>query len=182
MHCPNCKNQDLLPTKLETSLSAFGCRECGGKLLNLVAYRLWRELHATEAESETALVAEPEEGRDALLCSKCSRIMLKFRYTTDTEHVIDVCNYCEDIWLQENEWEFLKRFSLHGDIPKIFTEPWQRDLRSQRTRQTLEEEWDRRLGPELHSTVKELAAWLEEQPQKDSVLDYLSSHDPYSVS
>ena len=84
--------------------------------------------------------------------------------------------------MQENEWEFMKSISLHGDIPKIFTEPWQRDLRSQRTRQALEKEWERSLGPELHTRAKELAVWLEEQPQRDSLLDYLSSRDPYSAS
>ena len=107
--------------------------------------------------------------------------MLKFRYTTDSGHVLDVCGHCEDVWLQANEWEFLKARSLHGELPKIFTQPWQKDLRAERARQAFEEGWDRRMGKDLHDKAREIHAWLRHHPNRSAFLDYLSSKDPYGT-
>lgn len=181
MKCPQCKAKGLSPTRLEPSLGALACGACGGTLLNLVSYRLWQELHEGELNSEVELTSQPDQPSGALLCAKCSRIMLKFQYTTDSSHVLDVCSYCEDVWFQENEWEYLRSLLLHGELPKIFTEPWQRNLRARRTSETLEREWDRRLGPELHSRIREIDSWLREHPDRASILDYLVASDPYST-
>ena len=180
MKCPQCKSADLQPAKLEPNLGAHTCDTCGGTLLDLVAYRLWRETQATPP-SATGIVKTPEETSQALLCSKCERIMLRFRYTEHTKHVLDLCSYCDDVWLQENEWEFMRVYAVQGDLPRVFTDPWQRKLRARRTKAVLDEEWDHRLGAELHGKAKEIDKWLREHPNRASFLDYLLASDPYDT-
>ncbi len=181
MHCPQCAAGSLSPIKLEPSLAALGCNQCDGALLSLVAYRLWRELHVTEVLPEVYHATEPVEPGAAILCPRCKRIMLRFRYTTESANVLDVCSHCDDVWLQENEWCFLKGRSLQGDLTAIFTEPWQRSLRKKRTRAAMEVEWEQRLGPELHSQAREMRSRLHDHPNRASFLDYLLSPDPYDA-
>ena len=192
MQCPECKQGDLTPTKLEPSLPARGCLTCHGAVLDLVAWRLWRERHPEEGhlgEGQRGVnqgpKPEPEApaapGR-ALTCPGCSRLMVRFRYTLDTPHVLDVCSHCDLAWLQENEWEWLKHLELAGTITRLFTDPWQRNLRRRRTEQTFETEWDERLGPELHEEARELKAWLDAQPNRDALLDYLRTAKPYQAT
>lgn len=189
MKCPQCKHDHLPPFKLEPNLGAMRCEKCGGVLLDLVAYRLWQELHAAELTSTADLIADPkqppeqgpEESMGALSCAKCQRIMLKFRYSTQTRHRLDVCSHCDEVWLQEHEWEFLKSHALHGELPKVFTDPWQRKLREQQTRQTFEQQWDQRLGEEMHAKTRDIDSWLREHPRRSAILDYLLAADPYAI-
>ena len=181
MDCPECNSSRLTPVKLEPSLPAKGCGSCRGALLDLVTYRLWTERHTHELTGSGDVVAEPQEGRAALLCPGCTRIMLRFRYTADTPHVLDVCMTCDHAWLQGNEWEFLKCRALHGELTQVFTDPWQQNLRKTRTREVLGSEWDRRLGADLHAEIQELREWLKEHPKRQDLLDYLRSDEPYGA-
>jgi len=179
MLCPQCKTKLLKPIKLEPSLGALACESCGGTLLDLVAYRVWREVHTHEAE--TNLESVPEDSTKALLCPKCERIMSRFRYALESNHVIDVCAHCDHVWLQDEEWEFLSTHSPARDLPKIFTDPWQRRLRTERTKNVLEQDWDRRLGTDLHRSAKDIDAWLRDHPKRADFLDYLLAADPYET-
>ena len=163
MQCPSCKVSSFSPVKLEPSLGASECRECSGVVLDLVAYRLWRERHLHESEIEAEATAEPESGTQALRCARCDRISLRFRYTKGTSHVLDVCNHCDSVLLQKGEWSFLKQHRLHGQITQIFTDPWQRSLWAERTKEALAQKWDGQLGPDLHREVKEIREWLRAQ-------------------
>ncbi|MEM7018134.1 MAG: hypothetical protein AAF512_12445 [Pseudomonadota bacterium] len=181
MQCPQCSKSILAPAKLEFSLGAMGCKSCNGTLLSLVGYRIWREHHSHEVEESSDLEEMPEEPGKAISCTKCKRLMPRFRYTSDTRHVLDVCTYCEEVWLQEHEWEFLKHRELHGNLPHIFTDPWQKKRQTEQRKITLSDSWDKRLGGELHEEVAEIRTWLENHPQRDSILHYLSMKDPYDV-
>lgn len=181
MDCPECKSAQLTPTKLEPSLAARSCGACSGAMLDLVAYRLWAERHSHEADAAAELSEEPATDQGALLCPGCRKIMLRFRYTAGTAHVLDVCSTCDVAWIQRNEWAFLKRLSLHGALTHIFTDPWQRSLRQERTRRALDSEWDKRLGTDLHAEAGELRQWLQAHPKKQELLDYLRRDDPYGI-
>ena len=181
MQCPQCGEAALTPVKLEPSLAARGCRACNGALLDLVQYRLWRERHA-DKESTPASVAEvPTESTRAMTCAHCSRIMLRFRYTEDTNHVLDVCTYCDDVWLQDGEWEYLKAHQLSDELTQIFTESWQRQLRAGRGRARLHDHWDDQLGAELHQEIAEVRAWLEGHEKSEQLKRYLWDDDPYQA-
>ena len=181
MQCPVCTTSTFVPTRLEPGLAAHECLGCGGVVLDLAGYRLWRERHPEEIDSEIPLSQEPESGTPAVLCARCDRIMLRYRYTRDSSHVLDVCSHCDNVWLQKGEWAFLKGLRLHGALPRIFTDPWQRALRAERTRQVLESGWDERLGEELHQEVAEIREWIRTHPRQEAILDYLLNPDPYDL-
>ena len=123
----------------------------------------------------------PEEPGHALNCKRCQRIILRFRYTTDTRHMLDVCVHCEDVWLQQGEWEFLKSRQLSGALPKVFTDPWQHDRRQSAQQVALADDWNERLGIELHAEAAQLRRWLDQHPQKSELILYLTVEDPYQV-
>lgn len=85
-------------------------------------------------------LSDADDTTRAMICPKCQRIMLKFKFAADIDHGIDVSTRCEEVWLDEGEWHYLRVTHIHGDLPKIFTEPWQRRLREQRGRKVMEAE------------------------------------------
>ena len=181
MNCPNCKNVELLPTRLEENLACSTCQQCEGILLNLVTYRIWRESHPAEVEGckvsrDTRAAAESKQ---ALLCTKCERLMIKFRFAADLTHALDVCTHCEDVWLDRGEWDYVKARELHGNLTKTFTAPWQRRIRQQRSETQLMEIWSEKLGEKDHNKVREFATWLETHSKRSLIMGYLNSEDPY---
>ena len=182
MQCPSCKSTSFRPAKLEPSLGALECTGCEGMVLDLVSYRLWRERNLMADAGDAPLKSAPDADHPALLCPRCSRIMLRFRYTKDTTHVLDVCSHCDTVWLQAGEWEFLKNLGLHAHVSQIFTDPWQRQLRSERTRDAQSGQWDQRLGAELHEELAELRTRIEGHANRGEILAYLQSADPYAVA
>ena len=128
--CPNCQTARLKPARLESNLPCSICLNCEGVLLSLVSYRQWRAYYPTELD-EVGVTEEPQDVQDttrALLCPRCTRIMLKFKFSCDPVHRLDVCTHCEDVWLDRGEWECLKVRELHGQLPSVFTALWQRRL------------------------------------------------------
>jgi hypothetical protein len=180
MKCPSCQSSKLGPVKLEPSLPALSCLDCGGAVLDLVAYRLWLERHSHERTEQAEVEEEPATGTSALSCCRCSRVMLRYRYTRDSSHVLDICTHCDNVWIQNNEWPFLKKNSLVGQLPRIFTDPWQRALRMKRAEKTFKQDWEQRLGADLHLEVAELREWLIAHPKKAQILAYLMNEDPYA--
>ena len=183
MECPKCGAGELKPGKLEHNLPCALCSECNGALLPLVAYRYWRENFPAEvkrAEVTKALSDEDDTAR-AMLCPKCRRIMLKFKFAADTDHGIDVCTHCEEVWLDDGEWHYLRVRHIHGSLPSVFTEPWQRHLREQRTRNVLQGEWRKKLGAADFEEATKIHEWLKSHPKRAAILDFVMSDDPFQV-
>lgn len=126
-------------------------------------------------------MSDAEDTTRALLCPKCRRIMLKFKFDSDTDHGIDVCTHCEEVWLDEGEWHYLRVHDIHESLPTVFTDPWQRHLREARTRKVMQGEWRKKLGgPDFDETMR-IHQWLTSHPKRASILSFLMSDDPYQV-
>ena len=179
MDCPKCQ-KPLTVSRLEAHLGCNGCEQCEGVLLNLITYRVWRETNPAEVDAcEVTPDPAAANTKHALLCPKCQRLMVKFKFATDLSHALDVCSHCEEVWLDRGEWDYLKERDIHGDLPRVFTDPWQRRLRQARNEVSLEKIWTDKLGSEDHQRVKEVARWLEDHPQRALLMGYLNSEDPY---
>ena len=173
MHCPSCNTSTVLkPVKLNSNLSARKCVECGGLLIDLIAYRVWRE-RWPESEVSTPNVTEVAENSKALLCPKCSGVMLKFKIGTDTPNTIDVCTHCSEAWLDEGEWELLGSLALQTKLTNIFTQPWQRRIRVEQVENSQARRNEALVGSEAMAKVVEIVAWVENHPKKDDVLRIL---------
>ncbi len=173
MKCPSCKTASLTPSELASGLPCTGCKSCGGVLVSLVAYRHWHERfrHADdEHPPEPAELVSDTKG--ALLCPKCQRLMIKYKYTKDRRNNLDLCTHCDEFWLDAGEWDTLRALDLTGKLPAVFTEPWQRALREARSVEAQTELWRRRLGDD-YDRAAEFRAWLAGHPQRGTILNFL---------
>ena len=107
--------------------------------------------------------------------------MLKFKFLSDLDHCLDVCIHCEDVWLDRGEWDYLKVRKIEGQLPRIFTNPWQRRLRKARTEQALESGWLRRLGDTDFAEAERVHEWLKDHPTRDVLVAFLNSKNTYRL-
>lgn len=177
MHCSTCKSTQLEPQELEPGLVAASCPSCNGALVSLMSYRFWADRYATvSVAEESANDTEIGESESVHSCPKCSRLMVKYQIGPQTHNKLDLCSACDEAWLDKGEWQLLKCLDLQGKLPKIFTDAWQRNIRKQRQEITLNERYEKLLGEESFSRVKEFRDWLLQQPNKDAIKQYLISH------
>jgi Zn-finger nucleic acid-binding protein len=171
--CPSCENAQLHPVRLEHDLPALGCPTCGGALLALVSYRNWRE-HSGPAQA-AAQVAPPgavANSESALRCPKCTRFMTKYRFAADTRNQLDLCSHCDEVWLDDGEWELLESFAIADKLTHVFGNPWQTRVRTQEVQRRAEERWKEKLGDD-YERAREIRTWLESHPLARDVLAYL---------
>jgi len=67
----------------------------------------------------------------------------------------------------------LKQLELHQQLPKIFTDEWQRSLRQQGQLQLLKAKYAERLGEQDFDRVDQFKSWLETHPDKEQIKQYL---------
>jgi Zn-finger nucleic acid-binding protein len=178
MKCPKCKNPDLHPTKMEQGLSAMGCNECQGTFISLLYYRDWAErfgVATTDSEQAEEVQAEDVENTHAAMgCPKYSRIMTKYRISSEHDNRLDLCANCDEAWLDKGEWSLLKRLNLGSKIPAVFTEQWQRQVRQQVTEESRRQRFVDMLGDDIVKEADSVREWLKDSPQRAQILLYLN--------
>lgn len=162
-------------TLVSNSLAAYGCDHCKGILISLLAYRDWRERTgvAQQPGGEADQPVLVSDTRDALTCGKCSNLMTKYRISANAPNRIDFCARCEDVWLDEGEWELIETLVGSHQLANIASQPWQYRVMSD----SREEMEARRLSGELgddYEKMLEVAGWLERHPSRLEILAYLS--------
>lgn len=177
MHCYHCKTTELKPKKLEYGLPALSCEQCDGTYLDLLTYRAWREEVAKREPSMEVLTADVEEvplanSERALVCQRCQKFMLKYRINNEQENTLNVCHTCDDVWLDQGEWQLLKRLALQDQLTEVMSEPWQSDLRKQEKAAAFRKHFQSQLGEDFER-VEAFAVWLDDHPNKAQVLHYL---------
>lgn len=185
MKCPKCKNIDLAPAKMEQGLSAMGCNQCQGMFVSLLYYRDWAERFAVDADvdgaapenndAEVVSIAQEDisDTHNAMSCPKCSRIMTKYRVSSERDNRLDLCGNCDEAWLDKGEWSLLKSLSLATTLPQVFTEQWQRQIRQQVTDDNRRQRYSDSLGEDVVAEADKVREWLKDQPQRAQVLQYL---------
>ena len=183
MKCPVCKDTTLKSTRLESELKAATCASCGGKWISASDYWNWLDRHG-----ETLLEKEPEEApievsdnQKAKICPWCRHIMLRYKVGRGLNFTLDQCGNCNSIWFDRNEWEALKQRNLHDEVHLVFSAPWQDRIRKEETHQLLDSLYKKRFK-EDYDRVRQIKDWIDNHPEKDEILAYLSSSDPYSIS
>lgn len=176
MLCPQCKGYHLEPKQLENGLIAAGCIKCGGALLSLNNYRFWSDNQAKEAVDKVSVdpITDLAEGDEkAKSCPKCSRIMSKFKIGLKTANKLDLCTHCDEAWLDKGEWRLLKQLELHGQLPKIFTDSWQRELRKESMQNLVKKRYVDMMGESDFDKVQVFKDWLHQHPNKEEIKQYL---------
>ena len=177
MYCTACKNSQLEPQELEPGLVAASCPTCQGALVSLINYRFWLDRYASKnASNEIVNESEISESESVHSCPKCNRLMLKYQIGTESTHKLDLCSACDEAWLDKGEWFLLKSLDLHGKLPKIFTDAWQRNIRKQRQENALNERYEKLLEADVFNKAHEFKEWLYQQPKIEDIKQYLISH------
>lgn len=176
-NCPTCESQPLLPVQPLDGLVARQCGECEGLFLDLLVYRQWREASAEQPGGHQLSAApdpasSPSDTKRALLCPGCERIMTKYRVTGESRNRFDFCAHCSDVWMDSGELALLNTADLKGDLGRIFTQPWQRNLVTQKLEQMGEANLSVHLGGDLEP-VEAFADWLVAHPERTRIFAYL---------
>ena len=175
--CPQCDHSVLVHTLLTDNLAGYSCGKCLGTLVSLVAYRAWRESSAARAPNGATAVAIPDseapDSTGAKKCPKCRSLMSKYRINTDKANRLDYCPQCEEIWLDDGEWELVEGLVMAGDFARVFTQAWQYAVRSSVTGAMEEQRLRELLGAD-YERFAEFARWLETQPAKQEIVAQLA--------
>ncbi len=176
--CPQCAGSQLVHTMLAEGLAGYGCGNCLGTLVSLVAYRAWRERHRGRAMPDTPPAIADLDAADstgAKKCPKCQSLMSKYRVSARKANRLDYCAHCEEIWLDEGEWRLVESLVVSGDFAKVFTQSWQHALRAD-VSGVMEEHRLRELLGNDYDRVLEFAEWLRTQSARQEILARLAHH------
>ena len=169
--CPRCPESGLRHTLVSDTLPGHTCASCGGILVSLVAYRRWRE--TLGPESEPSHRVHPADDTDEIVtCSKCKGLMTKYRISSEAPNRIDLCASCEDVWLDQGEWDLVEALAGSDHLANIITQPWQRRIRIE-TEEHLEEARLRERFGEDYDRLSSFREWFYEHPARDEIIAYL---------
>ncbi|HEY8569222.1 zf-TFIIB domain-containing protein [Microbulbifer sp.] len=177
MHCPKCKHQFLKPTKIEEGLPVMGCPKCEGALLSLLYYRDWSERVSLDPEEPTQLneLSTDSDTKTAINCPKCSRLMTKYSVAGSLDTRLDLCGNCDEAWLDGGEWQLLKSMELGNKLPSVFTEQWQRKVRSEKTEIDRVNRLKKVVGESDTERAVEIKTWLKSTKNKATLLHFLGT-------
>jgi Zn-finger nucleic acid-binding protein len=175
MKCPVCKTAELRPTMIEELLPAMGCDRCKGSMVGLLYYRHWAEHHkpSSDANGPTTVSELPPDTTTAVRCPKCERIMTKYRLSGTVANRLDVCSLCDEAWLDGGEWQLLEQLQLSDKLPTVFSDAWQRKIRTESSERLRQEILRRNIGNEDAGKVETIRSWLSGHPAKSTILTYL---------
>ncbi|HEX6398473.1 MAG TPA: zf-TFIIB domain-containing protein [Steroidobacteraceae bacterium] len=174
--CPQCDHSILVHTLLTDGLAGYSCGKCLGTLVSLVAYRAWREHAARGPIRETAPATPDADAPDSVgakKCPKCRSLMSKYRISAEKTNRLDYCPHCEEIWLDDGEWELVEGLVISGEFTRVFTQGWQYAVRTGITGAMEEQRLRGLLGAD-YDRVAEFAEWLQTQPAKQEILARLA--------
>lgn len=174
MDCPACTKSELHPTQLDDGLVAVSCSSCDGVLLSLLVYRGWLETHGGAPTSVEPDATLQEDGEGARLCPKCNRFMTKFAIHASTGNRLDLCQHCDEVWLDDGEWPLLQHLRLLPELPKVFTDAWQFQIRRQQRDRTRKDRLRSQLGEEDYSRVHDFSDWLHDHPLRHRIRAWLN--------
>ena len=161
---------------LAEGFAAYSCGKCLGTLVSLVAYRAWRD-RGTSGVMKNVPPAVPDidtpDSIGAKNCPKCRSLMSKYRISAGKTNRLDYCAHCEEIWLDEGEWELVESLATAGEFTKVFTQAWQYAVRSE-VSQAMEEQRLRDLLGQDYERLAQFVEWLQTQPAKQEILARLA--------
>ncbi|NOX69502.1 MAG: hypothetical protein GXP15_09975 [Gammaproteobacteria bacterium] len=176
--CPKCPDADLQHTLIAGNLTAHSCTRCTGLLISLVAYRRWREIHHRSAADGEAVDVNCEipDTRNAITCSRCRTVMIKYRISAQSDRRIDYCASCEDIWLDGGEWELIESLVGSRHLAGIVTRPWQRRIRLETVDALRSDRLASFFGKDFEK-IRDLKEWLDEHSAREEILAYLQRRE-----
>lgn len=163
------------PVFLESGLEAYHCEQSGGHYIPSQAYLQWlqqqpaRLPHLPEPAEPAELAADSSK---TLFCPESGTLMSRFKVGHGFSFSIDR-SITGGVWLDGSEWEALRQRNFHDEIHRVFTAPWQKNVRSAQAQATYEGTLRSALGPDLLDRLTALRTELMDHPHRNLALAYL---------
>ena len=174
--CPQCAESPLVHAMLTEGLAGHSCGRCLGTLVSLVTYRAWRERTGAQAlptASPAIAIDDAADSTGAKKCPKCRSLMSKYRISAERANRLDYCPHCEEIWLDDGEWQLVESLVMSGEFSKVFTQAWQYAVRTDIADAMHDHRLRELLGGE-YGRFAEFARWLDAQPARHEILAQLA--------
>jgi Zn-finger nucleic acid-binding protein len=178
--CPQCADSTLVHAMLTENLAGYSCGKCFGTLISLAAYRAWRENTGRDRLPITSAAIADTSAADSIAakkCPKCRSLMSKYRISAGKTNRLDYCPHCDEVWLDDGEWQLVEALALSGDFTRLFTQAWQNMVKVEVTEAMQAERLRGLLGAE-YTRVEEIRAWLRGHPLRLEILAILGRSRP----
>ncbi len=175
-HCPKCLTQLLITvdgTRASTGAAALRCALCSGfwvppEIVTVAAISaLLGELDGQAAHSPTA---EMRTGQ----CPDGHGLLRRARVTWHDPYFLERCARCGGVWFDAGEWSRAAADQLLDNLSEVWSPAWRKHLSDEQAHAALQGDLRAKLGPQLFSSLDDLANRLEAHPQRAVALAYLS--------
>nr|WP_086940817.1 zf-TFIIB domain-containing protein [Thaumasiovibrio occultus] len=183
MKCPKCKDSALHAKQMDEQFAAQECERCGGDWILVEDFVQWRENNPGFEFAKNVDVEEDEilDSQNALLCPRTGTFMRKFRIAAQNAHRLDYSAAVGGIWLDNGEWELLKKEGIAGQLNEILTNKWQQAVRESMSKEQFALIYSRKFGETDYQKVRDIRGWIDSHPAKADLRAYLFAEDPYSA-
>lgn len=169
MRCAKCRDRIL--ERLQT-VAGPPLWKCGG------CFGVWipdgRAAGATPPPDPRGAAGEESEvDARAGICPEGHGILTRAQSFIGSGFYLDRCRTCSGVWFDRGEWEAVAAAGLSAGLFVMWTEPWQRAQRRQRSAAAYEAQLERELGRELVERIRSVADTLRTHPSRNLALGYL---------
>ncbi len=181
MRCPKHKETELKATRISGELAAQQCSECQGVWIPALEYSAWQAKQAKPVSSaispgQSLNFTPTEFDAKAGFCPECGIYLSRARIPLKTAFYVERCLSCGGIWCDRGEWNTLEQLNLHTNVPHLFSNQWQAQMRevnqAQLERQTLID----KLGTDVANRLFELVSILENHEHGSFAAAYIVRH------
>ena len=88
---------------------------------------------------------------------------------------MDYCTACDELWLDRNEWQLLQDAGLQTQLAELITDAGQAQIAAEHEQQRQARYFRQQLGEDVFARASETKAWLDTEPGKDQILQFLRS-------
>jgi Zn-finger nucleic acid-binding protein len=180
MYCAVCKTVRMTPVVLDPDLHAHTCQHCGSIYIGAGEYWQWLN---NRPDHQELLADEPElapmEYDQAKVCPTCGHLLLHYKIGHHLTVTLDHCGHCNGVWFDKDEWHVIKRNHLHDQVHNMFGSAWQRAVWLEERRHARQAIFTTKFGETDYRELRRIKAWVDQHPQRTSLLAYLNDPDPY---
>ena len=160
--CPSCRGRFELKI-FKNILSGYECQNCQGIYLNLRDVELVSPEHKLVEEGDLE-ISVAQDNDKALVDPILGSVMRKYRYQNNPDRFVEYSFISSRVWLDKGELESISELIGLSNLPKVFSDKFQKDLRDQKISTIVDDKYKELLGdkfevvnePKLNSTKNEL--------------------------
>jgi Zn-finger nucleic acid-binding protein len=178
MRCPKQKNTELVASKLDHDLKCSHCQSCKGYWLSADDYEAWRSQQNKPkkplSKLDFSLEFKPSEyDSKAGLCPECGSYLARTRIDLQEPFYLERCPGCGGMWLDQGEWEVIKKLNLHVVLPHVFSSQWQIVMREMLQAEQERKAVVEKLGKDLAEQLFKLTDAIESHEHGDFAAAYI---------